>query len=132
MQIVQRMLAQFGERHAFAYRHCQVTSGETGYLPGCSHVPSEKSSFRHGNLDVLSNLRPMPDHELTSHIIRLRSEASIDSSGRFTVDAERMLAVLARFQLAEPQQYVLLTLTSAVAAGATWFQIGRASCRERV
>ena len=67
--------------------------------------------------------------DLQKHIASLREAGPTDSSGVFTVDQQQMLATLARYQLAVPEQYVLLAVSAAVAGGASYFKLER--CRDR-
>ncbi|MCA9791169.1 MAG: hypothetical protein KC910_05215 [Candidatus Eremiobacteraeota bacterium] len=48
-----------------------------------------------------------------------RAEGAFDSSGDFTIELSRARAKLARFQLADPDYFVLKLLQAAVAGGAT-------------
>ena len=54
---------------------------------------------------------------------RLRRSSAKVGSGRFRVDAERALAKLRDFRLADPYDYVLELLRAAVAAGARSVEI---------
>lgn len=56
--------------------------------------------------------------ELTACLAGYVEQASLDSSGQFTLSAEQSLEKLKRFSLAEPRLYVLNALAAAQSAGA--------------
>ncbi|MCA9793600.1 MAG: hypothetical protein KC910_17435, partial [Candidatus Eremiobacteraeota bacterium] len=54
---------------------------------------------------------------------RLRQGGTVDSLGQFTLDVEKARSKMARFQLTEPQRFVLEVVMAAVAGGASRIDI---------
>lgn len=56
-------------------------------------------------------------------IVRLQADGELQSSGRFCWDLARMGTLLERYQMADPEHYVLRALAAAVAGGASYFRL---------
>jgi len=65
-------------------------------------------------------------------IVRLQADGELQSSGRFGWDLGRMGTLLERFQMADPEHYVLRSLAAAVAGGASYFRLDQGALTTRL